>query len=212
MAPCEPTKVCLRCKQEKPLSAFNVDRVRKDGRHPYCTACKTAPYSKSKARAARREAIRNRTHKVCSACKLDKAIEDFHVSKNSLDGHHGQCKVCALTVAKAYGQSPKAKLRAGKRWVAIREKSLAAIKTLRDSRKLDFIRRLGGKCHDCERAPGEIWPLACFDFHHPDPVAKEGVIGRLLATKEEFKAWAEASKCQVLCACCHRRRHALEHD
>ena len=33
------TKICSRCKQEKPLSEFKNDRTRKDGRYPQCRSC-----------------------------------------------------------------------------------------------------------------------------------------------------------------------------
>lgn len=33
------TKVCARCKQEKPLSEFGVKKRTKDGLNPYCKDC-----------------------------------------------------------------------------------------------------------------------------------------------------------------------------
>lgn len=81
-------------------------------------------------------------------------------------------------------------------------------KTTRDGRKLDFIQQLGGACVDCGLKPGDDWPVAVFDFHHPDPEVKDSVVGKLLAVKDAERAWAEAQKCLVLCSNCHRRRHA----
>jgi hypothetical protein len=33
-------KTCAKCKEAKPLSEFGPDRSTKDGRHPYCRACR----------------------------------------------------------------------------------------------------------------------------------------------------------------------------
>jgi hypothetical protein len=51
------------------------------------------------------------------------------------------------------------------------------------------------------------WPVACFDFHHTTK-AKEKNIGHILMKKDWEAVKLEASKCVVVCATCHRRRHA----
>ena len=62
------------------------------------------------------------------------------------------------------------------------------------------------QCARCE----ETHP-ACLEFHHPDPSRKEFSIAaagnRALATIQ-----AEAAKCIVLCANCHRKEHARLRD
>ncbi len=35
------TKICPRCKEEKPLAEFHVNRITKSGRQVYCKTCKT---------------------------------------------------------------------------------------------------------------------------------------------------------------------------
>src|SRR5258708_2724215 len=53
--------------------------------------------------------------------------------------------------------------------------------------------------------------IACLDFHHPDPSAKEFTIAsmrRLGISKEKVKH--EMSKCIILCANCHRKLHWIE--
>ena len=65
--------------------------------------------------------------------------------------------------------------------------------------------RIGG-CVKC----GEQ-DVACLDFHHRDPLEKEGHIG-------EFRKFgikrllAEIAKCDVLCANCHRKYHRDERN
>jgi 5-methylcytosine-specific restriction endonuclease McrA len=75
-------------------------------------------------------------------------------------------------------------------------------KKRRHSRKQQLIDAAGGRCVEC----GYQGPAAAFEFHHRDPSTKlfsvgdfSGPIGRLLD---------EIAKCDLLCANCHRRRHA----
>ena len=59
-------------------------------------------------------------------------------------------------------------------------------------------------CLDC----GESHP-ATLDFHHIDPAEKErslGDIGKYGWSRK--KTLAEIAKCVILCANCHRKRHA----
>jgi hypothetical protein len=51
----------------------------------------------------------HRTHKRCSRCGRAKRIEEFHRSASCMDGHVGQCKVCAnaLTATKRRGAREK---------------------------------------------------------------------------------------------------------
>lgn len=51
----------------------------------------------------------------------------------------------------------------------------------------------------------------CLDFHHVNPADKEfsiaGAVGR--STFNRDKILAEISKCEVLCANCHRKLHGF---
>lgn len=59
----------------------------------------------------------------------------------------------------------------------------------------------GDKCCDC----GKEFPLCCFDFDHRDPDLKSFNISHCYGfTFEELKA--EADKCDLVCANCHRIR------
>ena len=48
---------------------------------------------------------------------------------------------------------------------------------------------------------------ACMDFHHEDPNTKTGSVNQFVRAKSWKKAYAEAAKCIVLCANCHRIHH-----
>jgi len=58
----------------------------------------------------------------------------------------------------------------------------------------------------CERC--EEGDPVCLQFHHPDDVDKEESVGKMIADSYPNAAVrAEADRCVVLCANCHRREH-----
>lgn len=59
----------------------------------------------------------------------------------------------------------------------------------------------GSKCHDC----GNSFPDCCYDFDHRDPNEKSFTIGvKMWLPIEDLMA--EANKCDLVCANCHRIR------
>ena len=52
--------------------------------------------------------------------------------------------------------------------------------------------------------------IAALDFHHTDPSKKDGIVSKLISDGRFRKAREEASKCEVLCANCHRIHHYQE--
>jgi hypothetical protein len=69
---------------------------------------------------------------------------------------------------------------------------------------LDLVEACGGKCTDC----GYSHSAHALDFHHRDPSTKEFAVGSFSGSKERLRA--EIAKCDLLCANCHRLRHAAE--
>jgi hypothetical protein len=69
--------------------------------------------------------------------------------------------------------------------------------------KSDLISMFGGKCEDCKTAHH----YSAMDFHHVDPEEKEWAVSELLSYGVD-RALKEAEKCILLCANCHRVRHA----
>ena len=53
------TKVCCKCKSEKPVDLFPRSKNRKGGRHPYCKKCKSNCYLKIAALVAPKARIRS---------------------------------------------------------------------------------------------------------------------------------------------------------
>lgn len=79
-----------------------------------------------------------------------------------------------------------------------------AVKKRRKQNKLELVEYCGGACADCGlRDVPEV-----FDFHHLDPASKEFTLGGAGGTFGMEKLKREVDKCVMLCANCHRRRHA----
>lgn len=68
--------------------------------------------------------------------------------------------------------------------------------------KAELIELRGGRCEECEYSVS----LAALEFHHRDPATKEFGIGNFNGSWERLLA--EVEKCDLLCANCHRLRHA----
>lgn len=71
--------------------------------------------------------------------------------------------------------------------------------------KAKAVEHLGGKCVDCG-ITGSSW---IFDFHHKDPNEKEWSWGHH-KTSNWKNLLKELTKCDLLCANCHRIRHEEE--
>ena len=72
------------------------------------------------------------------------------------------------------------------------------------SRKLSFVKRLGGKCCKC----GYDKNLAALTFHHLDPSVKEfGLDIRKFSNSSMERLEEEVSKCQLYCHNCHTELH-----
>jgi hypothetical protein len=63
----------------------------------------------------------------------------------------------------------------------------------------------GGRCRDCDG----VFIAAVYEFHHLDPSQKDFMISDAMA-RTSARLYAELDKCVLLCANCHRIRHASE--
>ncbi len=75
--------------------------------------------------------------------------------------------------------------------------------------KSSAIEYLGGKCFDCGRVANIKDSFDIWDFHHLDPEKKDFEIGSKAAQKTLAQVKDELDKCILLCAICHRQRHAM---
>jgi hypothetical protein len=80
----------------------------------------------------------------------------------------------------------------------------------RDQRKRRAVEYLGGRCADCGYQTDFV---TVYDFHHKDKSEKTVEISYLITANVGWKKLQrELDKCILLCANCHRIRHALEDE
>lgn len=83
------------------------------------------------------------------------------------------------------------------------ETSYRSQKKRRRQLKDELIAARGGRCCDC----GYSASAAALEFHHRDAATKEFEIGAASVSRDRKRI--EASKCDLVCANCHRARHAI---
>lgn len=74
----------------------------------------------------------------------------------------------------------------------------------RKSVKTELVAQFGGRCVDCGYAESTV----ALDFHHRDPSGKEFALSKFPGARQRLIE--EAQKCDLICANCHRIRHAAE--
>lgn len=188
---------CRSCGHRKQLREFPRDCSRPNGRHPYCKRCKAAKQRDSNHRRMR--AKNEAPTRPCSVCQKTRQAEDFSSPRA------WKCRACKEKTAARQKKDRREKSRAW--YQANKHKKRLHLALLRDNRKLQLLELRGGICVDCGLFPSEEWPVGCFDFHH-DSDDKEHSLARLLHSAQKWNlAVAEAEKCVVVCANCHRKRH-----
>lgn len=75
----------------------------------------------------------------------------------------------------------------------------------REERLRELVEYMGGRCQLCKKE----YPPPAFDFHHKNPDEKEHGISRIILHDFETVK-AEADKCALLCANCHRIAHYVD--
>lgn len=83
-----------------------------------------------------------------------------------------------------------------------REQFRQSLRKRRRKRKADLVAAYGGRCVDCGYG---ACPEA-LQFHHRDPATKDFGLGHFNGSLARLIA--EAAKCDLVCANCHRIRHA----
>jgi hypothetical protein len=85
-----------------------------------------------------------------------------------------------------------------------REQFRRSLRKRRRKRKADLVAACGGRCVDC----GYSSCPEALQFHHRDPSTKDFILGHFNGSLARLIA--EAEKCDLVCANCHRLRHARE--
>ena len=135
--------------------------------------------------------------KVCSKCQRAKGLTGFYVRHTGerAGQYYNHCKECLKVRGKEYYHKNH-----------VRQLALA-VKRRRKYRKdlREFVDILKNKpCTDC----GQVFPPYVMDFDHRRGEIKIGNVGTLISQTRFTKAKLieEISKCDLVCANCHRIR------
>ena len=132
----------------------------------------------------------------CSTCGLSKPLSEFNrVSRSTTSavGFHSRCKSCMVAAVKeSYWRNPERR----------RQRARETRKTLSQPNR-EWINALkeSSPCNDC----GRFFPAVCMDFDHLPGVQKVADVAAMLVGSREALC-EEVSKCDLVCACCHRVR------
>jgi len=112
------SKVCSRCKEEKPIKLFSKDRKSKDGLQTYCNVCTnvkakewaTNNYERHLTNIKRWQSDNKKVvnaknlkwqrkkgllkTKICRVCRKRTPLSEFYKNKNLKDGLTAECKHC----------------------------------------------------------------------------------------------------------------------
>jgi hypothetical protein len=133
--------------------------------------------------------------KVCKTCGTEKPFSEFHRKTDSRDGHVCDCRDCANAKAREkYSRSER-----------YRDKQ----KNTRSVRRADVLAQIdrakGAPCSAC----GKKFPPVAMDFHHRVQAPENKGISNLANRGFGWpRIEKEIRKCILLCANCHRLKHA----
>lgn len=144
--------------------------------------------------------------KKCSCCKQMLDYSCFHRNKTRGDGLRAICKVCAQNKQRAYIQAnPERNRRRSREWYHANKDKAREINQRAHAKNKAKLHRVKADYFDAHPCPCGESRHPCLDFHHPDPSVKEREVSKCRTVKTFL---AEAAKCTVLCANCHRMEHA----
>lgn len=136
--------------------------------------------------------------KVCSKCKEEKSVDDFHKNRSKPDGLAGECKICILVYQKR--RRKERRRTAPDMSEAVYVPPVRRSNTELANRAIVAARLVDG-CTECP----EMDP-ACLEFHHRVPANKSGTVSNMMAGPTNALL-VELDKCDVLCANCHAKHH-----
>ena len=127
----------------------------------------------------------------CPRCKRLLPATEF--SKRPGGKPSSYCKVCQRAHSREHYEANKTR----------HNKSRAARGKLERKKIRAYLIELKSRpCADC----GETHPYWAVDFDHRDPKQKEFSLGAASTLGSMKRAVAEAAKCDIVCALCHRYR------
>jgi hypothetical protein len=168
-----------------------------------CLGCQ--PYRP--LRGPRKPVVRTARPKTCIACGgnfprravIDGKLRNLNNRRFCLEcspfGRHNTSSTPQGTVSAADLAEARRKKR--------NAKTYKYQKRMRARLRADLLASRGGQCEAC----GYSKAAAALEFHHRDAGSKEFTLSSV--SSSPTRIWAEAAKCDLLCANCHRRRHIV---
>ncbi len=150
---------------------------------------------------------------LCSTCRKEpreagsaKLTQCRACRKLSVDNCHKAAVAARLAadLCPRCGKFPP--IEGTKRCISCSDKRKGEGKANRSNVKARCVLYLGHSCKDCGYIAQH---LDVYDFHHRDPNSKEFNIAHALSVPWS-EVVAELDKCDLLCANCHRVRHAVQ--
>lgn len=165
--------------------------------------------------------MQNHLTKECSKCQEEKSLIDFCSKKDGRLGVRSECKVCQAKYSKSYYKNNKDEVLERNRQrrtnnidiVLRKEKERRDTNKERDKQSRDSYRSRNikyvldikneSKCCICGESSSP-----CLDFDHIDTKLKRNTVANLSAQGYSLDVVrTEISKCQIICANCHREKH-----
>ena len=196
--------MCEQCGAEFP-PVLVIDGTRRDFRkRKHCLDCRAY----RPLRQPRKPVPRPKKLLTCHACKrtfpakqvIDGKVHSLYRRRFCLEcspfGAHNTSKL-------PLGMRTSEELKLARRQRR-QESFRRSLRKRRRNRKRSLVAARGGKCVDC----GYSACVEALQFHHRDPATKDFRVGVFNGTLERLIA--ETEKCDLVCANCHRGRHAQE--
>lgn len=183
-------KFCYKCKSEKNLNEFSLDKSRSDGYSNKCKGCRNSIKSKTRIEFVYVE------NKFCTKCRTTKPRDQFRVDRRQPDGLHQHCTQCRKITESRWRDSNRQHLREKSKDQTHHNKIVC--------RSYVFEYLKSNHCIDCDEDN-----ILLLDFDHLEPSDKKYSIGKMLNSRggvSLVKLKAEIDKCVVRCANCHRLR------
>jgi hypothetical protein len=205
----EGTTRCVECKEIKLVEDFVEDKRRREGITNICKTCRSDK-TRSRIEIFNKQAVLEMGGK-CEICGLetewyevyhfhhnDPTQKDFQVAKMLYMDWESvalELRKCMLLCCECHNnltqQISRSRLNRP-RYSRYRD-------SVRDSRKMDLIDYLGGRCQICGRVHND---LPKYEFHHVNRSTKAFSIGSNILTSLDI-LYKEADKCCLLCGNCH---------
>lgn len=195
------TKICTKCKIEKPIEEFNRNKTSKDGRHCWCNSCKSEYNIIYNKRAETKRSKAEYAKEYNQRPEIITRSREYQKEHNKYQREY----------QREYHQRPEAKERRAQR--SINNKDVITSKTLLRKygitleQKQQMIENQGGRCAICNKVL-DNGRHTCVDHDH-----KTGKVRGILCRKCNFLIGHSKDNPIILSrAINYLDRHKEEHD